>query len=98
MLEDGNLLPRGIAPSLGRCERVLGLVFASANLRVVENGNHVSGVDAVALAHADLEDATGGLGSYGGVVALDAPADGDDAARQRGRGKEDAPDDEADNH
>ena len=79
-------------------ERGLGLVLARANLRVVEDGDDVSGVDAVALAHANLEDAAGGLGGNGGVVSLDASADGDDAGGQRGRGEEDAPNDEGDKY
>ena len=79
LLEDGDLLARGLALRLRPRERGLGLVLARANLRVVEDGDDVSGVDAVALAYADLEDAAGGLGGYGGVVALDAAADGDDA-------------------
>ena len=96
LLQDGDLLARSPALVLSLRERGPGLVLARSNLRIVEDGNRVPGIDGVALAHANLQDAAGGLGGNRGIVAFDAAADGDDAGGQRGRREEDPPHDEGD--
>ena len=93
LLEDGDLILRRLCAGLGRRQRGARGVLARSNLRIVENGDHVAGFDAVALAHAHFENAPGGLWSDGGIVALDAAAHGDDTVRHAGRSKKSSPDD-----
>ena len=59
---------------------------------IVEHGDRVAGVDAVALAHANFQNAAGGFGGDGGVVPFDAAADGNNAGGHGGHGEKRLPD------
>ena len=67
------------------------LLFASPDLRIVENGYRVSGIDAVTFTHANFKNAAGCLGSNCGVVAFDPATHGNDAVRDSGCSKKDSP-------
>ena len=73
----------------------LRLPLACANLLVVEDGDDLAGLDAIALSHADLPDPSGRLGGDRGIIALDAAARHDHAGRHGRRREHDTPDGEA---
>src|SRR5437588_230974 len=67
------------------------LVLTRAHLLVIEHGDHLTRLDAIAFPHGDLADPPGGLGGDGGVIALDPSAHRDHAWRNGGRSKEETP-------
>jgi hypothetical protein len=68
-------------------QRGAGLILTGANLVIVENRNDVAGLDAVAFADPDLEDAAAQLGRDHRFVGFDAAAQRDDPLRRCGRGE-----------
>ena len=91
LVEHGDLVPGQLHARLGLPHRGRRLLLAGADLLVVEQGEDLAGLDAIALAHGDLADAARGLGGDRRVVALDAPAHRDHARRQVGRSQHEAP-------
>ncbi len=67
------------------------LVLTRAHLLVIEHGDHLTRLDAIAFPHGDLADPPGGLGGDGGVIALDPSAHRDHVWRNCGRSKEETP-------
>jgi hypothetical protein len=95
--ENADLLLRTANASLCRLHRRFGCVFARSHLIIVEQGDHVSGSHNVALAEANLADASCGLGRDSCFVAGD-PSRGDNKVLStllRGTVNEDVPDQEA---
>src|SRR5207237_5557239 len=92
LLEHGDLMLGQPHPRLGLTNRGHRLLLPRPNLLVVEDRDHLPGLDAIAFPHADLSNSPRRLRGDGGVVALDASAHREHARRQRGRREHEAPD------
>jgi hypothetical protein len=80
---DGELGAGGIQLGLHGGHGGIGLLLAGGELGVLEAGEELAGLHAVAFPHLHLGDAPGELAGHGGVVALDAPVGLDQAFGQR---------------
>jgi hypothetical protein len=90
LLMNADLLSAGLNAILRVKQRRLSLSLLITNLGIVQSRDDLADADTVAFAVANLENATGSLGCYGGVVALDSTAY-EDNVRRGLTGKEDAP-------
>src|SRR2546429_8685872 len=91
-LVDPGVLMRAQPPArLGLPDGGGRLLLPRAPLLVIEHGDHLTRLDAIAFPHGDLADPPGGLGGDGGVIALDPSAHRDHVWRNCGRSKEETP-------
>ena len=83
LFEHGDLVTRGSRLRFRVRQGGTRLIFARPDLFVVQNGDDVAGLDGVALAYADLQNAAAQLGRDRRLIGFDAPAERDDAVRRR---------------
>src|SRR5437867_12480635 len=94
LVEDGDLVLGQRRSGLGLPDSGGCLSPTRAHLLVIEHGDRLPRLDAIAFPHGDLANSARGLRGHGGVVALDASAHRGHARRQRGRREHEAPDGE----
>ena len=87
LFEHRDLITRGARLRFRVGQGGTRLIFARADLFVVQNGDDVAGLDGVAFADADLQNAAAQLGRDRRLIGFDAPAERDDPVRRRRRGK-----------
>src|SRR5262249_31482714 len=92
LFEDGDPLSRRFRPRHRFPQRGARLIFARQKLFFTEDRNRLSGLDEVALAEANLDNAPLRFRRYGGIVALDPSAQNDDALGHATLCKEKFPD------
>ena len=78
LLQHGDLIARRARPRFELRQRRPRLILARAHLLVVEHRDDVAGLDRIALAHADLEDAAAEFRRHRRLVSLDSAAERDD--------------------
>ena len=83
LFEHRDLIARGARLRFGVGQRGLRLFFARPNLVIVQQGDDVAGLDGVAFADADLENAAAQLRRDRGIVAFDAAAQRDHVVGDR---------------
>ena len=91
-LEHGDLMLGQTRTRLGLPDRGGRLVLTRAHLLVIEHGDHLTGLDAIAFPNGDLADPPGALGGDGRVIAFDPSAHRDHTWRNGWRSEEETPD------
>jgi hypothetical protein len=84
LFENGNLISRRFFPGFCPGYGAASLLFAGADLLVIEDGDRVSGVDGISFANSNFQNSASHLGGHSRIVTLNSTAQLDDSVRNTG--------------